>query len=399
VSTQTEAIVAGHICLDIIPLVYDQKDSTQLLSPGTLTEVGPAVLSTGGAVSNTGLALHRLGTATRLAAKIGDDLFGRAVMSIVQSHDSSLAEGMIVAPGETTSYSVVISPPNTDRLFLHCPGANNTFVAADLPASLLHSARLLHFGYPPIMRRMWERNGQELNTLLGAAKSAGLSTSLDMSKPDPVSEAGRADWPGLLSNVLPVVDVFLPSLEEILFMLDRPRYDALESLGPPFFSHVDTELLRETAHQLISMGVAVVVLKLGDSGIYVRTCGEESRWRSFGLANPGEIERWRNRELLAPCFRVDVVGTTGAGDCTIAGFLAALLRGMSPEQAITRAVAVGACNVEKADATSGIPAWSVVESRIRGSWARLEPGIKIGSEWTREPDSGFWVGPEDAGGK
>jgi sugar/nucleoside kinase (ribokinase family) len=395
VSTQPEAIVAGHICLDLIPLVFENKNSAQLLTPGTLTEVGPAVISTGGAVSNTGLALHRLGITTGLAAKIGDDLFGRAVLDIIRSHNPSLSQGMIVTPGETTSYSVVISPPNTDRLFLHCPGANNTFVAADLPSTALAGSRLLHFGYPPLMRKMWEREGQELTDLLSAARGAGVSTSLDMVRPDPASEAGQAAWPILLANVLPAVDIFLPSLEEILFMLERQRYQELDSLAGPFFSHVDTELLAETACRLISMGVAMVVLKLGDSGIYLRTSGDESRWRTFGLAAPTELGKWKDRELLAPCFKVDVVGTTGAGDCTIAGFLAALLRDMSPEQAVTRAVAVGAANVEKADATSGIPTWAAVENRIQSPWPRLDPALSIGGDWRWQPDPGLWVGPDD----
>ncbi len=50
--------------------------------------------------------------------------------------------------------------------------------------------------------------------------------------------------------------------------------------------------------------------------------------------------------MWAPCFDVEVVGTTGSGDATIAGFLSALLRDASPEEAMTMAVAVGACNVE-----------------------------------------------------
>ncbi|HLL78697.1 MAG TPA: hypothetical protein VKT25_04315 [Ktedonobacteraceae bacterium] len=46
--------------------------------PGQTIEAGPTVFSTGGSVSNTGLALHKLGVATRLMAKIGTDLFGCA---------------------------------------------------------------------------------------------------------------------------------------------------------------------------------------------------------------------------------------------------------------------------------------------------------------------------------
>jgi sugar/nucleoside kinase (ribokinase family) len=47
-------------------------------------------------------------------------------------------------------------------------------------------------------------------------------------------------------------------------------------------------------------------------------------------------------------------GTTGSGDCTIAGFHAGLLRGLPPEDAMTAAVAVGACYCEVPDATTGV---------------------------------------------
>ena len=76
------------------------------------------------------------------------------------------------------------------------------------------------------MRRMYANGGSELASLMQRVKSAGLLTSLDMSYPDPNSEAGRINWSALLERTLPDVDVFLPSLDEILFMLDRPQHDS-----------------------------------------------------------------------------------------------------------------------------------------------------------------------------
>jgi sugar/nucleoside kinase (ribokinase family) len=83
-----EAIVAGHICLDIIPLFEagQEKGLAAYLAPGRLTEVGPATLSTGGAVSNAGINLHRLGISTQLMSKISDDLRGQAILDILSSH-------------------------------------------------------------------------------------------------------------------------------------------------------------------------------------------------------------------------------------------------------------------------------------------------------------------------
>jgi len=65
-----------------------------------------------------------------------------------------------------------------------------------------------------------------------------------------------------------------------------------------------------------------------------------------------------------------VIGTTGAGDATIAGFLAALLRDLPPDEAMNAALAVGACNVEAADALSGIRSWCETLQRINAGWAR-----------------------------
>ncbi|HXK60674.1 MAG TPA: carbohydrate kinase family protein [Acidobacteriota bacterium] len=397
-----DVVVAGHICLDLIPVIPEKAGAaSQMLVPGTLTEVGPAVLSTGGAVSNTGLALHSLGIPTRLVAKVGDDLFGRAVIDLVGKRDASLAAGMIVSPGETTSYTVVISPPGTDRLFLHCPGANHTFQATDITVSQLQGARLFHFGYPPIMRRMWKDDGAELRQILEQAKLLGLTTSLDMVKPDPNSEAGRAPWRTLLTNVLPFVDVFLPSLEEILYMLDRSRFESLlvQAGSENVFSVVDTALLEEVASTLLGMGTAAVGLKLGDSGLYLQTTADPERWKRFGAACPSNLAEWMGRELFAPCFEVKVAGTTGSGDCTIAGFLAALLKGLNAPDAMIRAVGVGACNVEHADATSGIPRWEVVEKRISEGWPRLKPVVKTTAGWTWKQGLGIWVSPKDAKAK
>ena len=75
------AIVAGHLCLDVIPHITGNSPEAfrAAFVPGHLIDVGPATLSTGGPVSNTGLALHKLGVPTQLMGKVGADLFGQAV--------------------------------------------------------------------------------------------------------------------------------------------------------------------------------------------------------------------------------------------------------------------------------------------------------------------------------
>ena len=97
----SEVIIAEHVCLDIVPRSDRDAgvDLSSYMSPGRLSEVGPVALSTGGAVSNTGLNLKRLGVDTLLMGKTSDDFFGRAIMDIVRSYGPELTEEMIVVPG------------------------------------------------------------------------------------------------------------------------------------------------------------------------------------------------------------------------------------------------------------------------------------------------------------
>jgi sugar/nucleoside kinase (ribokinase family) len=184
--------------------------------------------------------------------------------------------------------------------------------------------------------------------------------------PDPGSEAGRVDWEALLAATLPHVDVFAPSIGELLVMLER---DAGAT--------VDRALLARVAQRLLAMGAAIVAIKLGDQGLYLRTSADvASVARRLGL----DAGAWHDRELLSPCFvPARVAGTTGSGDATIAGFLAALLRAEDPAAAAESATAVGACSVEAPDATGGIPPWPQVAERMRAGWARLPVALDLGA--------------------
>ena len=385
-----DAVVAGHLCVDIIPQITDPATATSgsFLVPGRLTEVGGAVLATGGAVSNTGIALFKLGLDVRLVARIGDDLIANVIRDILHTHDPVLVENLGVTHGEPSSYTIVISPPGIDRTFLHCPGTNNTFGPDDVPSGLLAQARYFHFGYPPLMRRMFADGGVALSTILRQAQAQGVTTSLDMAMPDPSQPSGKADWPAILRRTLPYVDVFVPSVEELLYMLWRERYDELQR-APHRVGMIDALTPAEIsrlAEQTLALGAQILMLKLGHRGIYLRTT---ERLQAKGRGAPADVAAWAQRELWAPCFRVNVVSTAGSGDSAIAGFISGLLRGQAPEGAVTSAVAVGACNVEAADTTSGVRSW-------RKLW-RVYARVGRGSMRMWMPQTGFGMPPAASG--
>lgn len=378
------AVVAGHLCLDI---VCHLDASRVALEPGSLIEVHGTTLATGGAVSNTGLALSKLGIPTLLMAKVGDDALGVLVKESLLTSGARHVEGITTSAEAGTSYTVVITPPSGERMFLHDPGANAVFRSSDIDTSLLEPALLFHFGYPPLMRQLYAQGGQELVKLFAAVKDQGLITSLDLSLPDPASEAGQVDWQAILKRVLPQVDIFLPSFEELLYMLRPEMFRRLKQAGeealPP-----GAGLVSEIASELLALGPQIVGIKLGPWGFYLRTAGTVTLSGLASLAT-----NWHNRELWAPCFQVTVAGTVGAGDTTVAGFLAGLLRGLSLEDALNTACAVGACCVEAPDAVSGVKSWTVTRARIQRGWPRRELTLPDG--WRRE-DSAVWRGPHDA---
>jgi Sugar kinases, ribokinase family len=344
-------------------------------------------------VSNTGLALNRLGITAQLVGKIGDDLFGPTICQIIDSYGENLTEGMIVDSSGSTSYTIIINYPGVDRILLHSPGVNDTFQINDIPYESLEQARLFHFGYPPLMRSTFVDNGIVLAEIFRRAKQTGVTTSLDMAFPDPASDAGHADWHSILESVLPYVDIFMPSVEEILFMIRRKTYEEMCAAisDSNILPSITADILSDISQELFEMGTRIVGLKLGGRGLYLRT-GNTALIKLIGRACPSNPDAWASKELWTPCFKVTVAGTTGSGDATIAGFLASLLRDLSIEEALRMAVAVGACNVEVIDALSGICSWETTQARLSAGWEQ-QPLDLDRFDWKFDKSSGLWRGP------
>ena len=368
-----KAIVAGHICIDITP-VFPQNtrkvtDLTQILKPGKLIHMAAPNVHTGGAVANTGLAMKNLGADVRLMGKVGNDAFGGMVREILQKYNAG--DNLIIEEGEITSYSVVVAPPGVDRIFLHCPGANDTFDGSEIPDSALDDAALFHFGYPTIMKQMYENKGVKLISLLSRMKSHDIATSLDMAAIDPDSDAGAADWEEILAGALPFVDFFVPSFEELCFMLDRSKYESLlDKAGSGDMTKVLSieDDIEPLAQRCLDMGAGSVLLKCGTMGLYFRA--------SANMAGTGSRlslieEQWNGFCRFEKSYKIDkVLSGTGAGDTSIAAFLTSILNGALPGEALENAAAAGALCCMSYDAVSGVPGLSEIRKKIETGWEK-----------------------------
>lgn len=359
---EIDIVVSGHLCLDLIPGMRNVTVS-DLITPGRLYAIDPIAVSTGGAVSNTGLALHRLGVNVGLMATVGDDLIGQMILQYLRNRSVDMADHVAVQPGQPSSSSIVLSPAKSDRTFLHCTGTNDTFGAANIDYDIVRMAKIFHLGYPALLPRTVQDDGEELQAIFEGVKRTGVVSSLDMAQPDPNGPIAALNWNRIFQRTLQYVEIFLPSIEEMVLTLRRSDY---ERWKPNILQHIDRRYLFDLSGELLDMGAVITGFKLGEMGMYLRTgsAAALSRLSPLQLA----ATEWANCELWLPAFHVDVVGTTGAGDSAYAGFLAALLKRASPYDAVRWACAVGACNVEASDATSGIRTWQETKDRLENGW-------------------------------
>ena len=320
----------------------------------------------GGSVSNTGMAMLRIGTDVTLLGKIGQDAFGGMIRELT----GPAGDHLIVDPGSETSYTLVLAIPGLDRAFLSCPGANDTFVPEDIPDSIIEQSDVFHFGYPTLMKQMYADGGEKLTGMFKRVKRYGIATSLDLAMIDPQGPAGEADWKAILASVLPYVDFFVPSFEELCYILDPEQWETVSALNGNLDSLSLANQAMPLAERALALGAGAVLLKCGTAGLVLAVSREERVEQIGRRLEPSRT--WANVRVQQPCFPAPrVVSTSGAGDASIAAFLSAAAEGRDPAMCAALAAAEGAYAVTEYD-SSGIQPLHVLEEKIRNGWTTKE---------------------------
>lgn len=331
--------VAGHICLDLTP---NLPLGIGML-PGHLYDIGGIISRPGGCVVNVGAALVGLGLDPSLWGTIGADDLGDTVireMATMGLRTDSIHRSGVAG----TSYSIVIEPAGMNRTFWHHTGANE-----DFDGSIVHleGDDLLHVGYPSLVPGLLTGGGGPLEHLMRRARGRGVTTSLDLAVVDPDSPTGHLDWHGILDTTLPQVDVLSPSVDDLTSALETG----------PVTTQDDLLVL---ADDLISKGVAIVMISAGEDGLLLRTAGAD-RFASGGRALETLGADWTDVTLFAPAKASDeVVTTNGAGDAASAGLLYGLAAGLSPAETTDLATSVAQRWIQQKDLSpdvvGGLPA-------------------------------------------
>lgn len=292
------------ICLGILVADVIAKPLKSWPDKGGLVLIDELELYPGGCAANTGTALSKMGIKTGIIGKVGDDAYGNFLISQMERHNLDL-RGVVRDPQVATSTTLVLVSPDGERSFIHYLGADGEFLEEEVDLRLIKDCKILHIAGSFLMPKL---DGKPTANILRKAKEAGVITSLDTGW----DEKNR--WMKTLKPCLPYLDIFLPSIKEAEKLTNKKKEE-------------------DIAEDLLTLGIKVVGLKMGERGSYFRT---------------------KDESFFIPPYKVTVRDTTGAGDCFVAGFLAGQIFGWDLKQCGQFANALGAQCVQALGATSGI---------------------------------------------
>jgi sugar/nucleoside kinase (ribokinase family) len=275
--------------------------------------VDNADLVVGGSAAIVACAAARLGVATHLVSVIGDDPYGRFITDELRERGVK-TELVRVEAAAATGLSVILSNPD-DRAILTHLGATSLVTAALLDPQTVPSGAHVHAASFFLMPGL----AAGLAGLFAAVRARGCTTSLDTNW-DPAER-----WDGV-REVLEHTDVLLPNVAELLAITRRTE-------------------LEDAARTVTDIGCTVAAKAGGDGGYVWTPAGE-------------------HHHIPAPT--IDVIDTTGAGDSFDAGYLSSVMRGDSPEEALSVAVAAGSLATRSAGGTSSQGTPAEIETLLRG---------------------------------
>ena len=367
--TAKKIVVAGHVSLDLTPKFNMKTGASSIgdvIKPGKLVNVGKVAIAPGGCVTNTGLALKKFGADVRLIAKVGKDEFADILYE--KYREQGAEPNFIVSEDDATSYTIVIAPKGCDRAFLHDSAANDSFKEEDIDYEVVKEADYFHFGYPTLMKEFYRTDKDELQNMYRKVKKLNLITSLDVTAVDPESETADIDWNKRLSEVLPYVDFFMPSIEELCFMLDREKYYEMQKRGSDdvcLYLSLSEDVI-PMAEKVLNLGCKGVLIKCGAAGLFLMTA-DSSRMEE--LSEKISVEEWADKKIFQNSYVPDrILSGTGAGDTSIAAFIYGMCNEMSHEDTLKIAAGTGASCITEYDTLSGLLSIEALKNKIQNGW-------------------------------
>jgi ribokinase len=253
----------------------------------------------GGKGANQAAAAAAFGAEVTMVGRVGDDDIGHQILADLSGRGIDIA-GVTVTPGARSGYATIAVDPRGENLIIVDPGANNLLSEADVGAANLSAAAvvLVQLEIPLAAAAAAMRAATSPRVMLNPAPARAL--------PPPMSE---------LADVI---------------VANRTELAQLAGVDPPAGLSGIAGLARTLP------GHADVIVTLGQDGALIAP------------ASGGPLAH-----IMAP--RVEVVDTTGAGDCFCGTLAACVAEGMALPEAARWSVAAAAISTTAHGARGRLP--------------------------------------------
>ncbi len=274
----------------------------------------------GGAESNVAIGLSRLGSSVGWFGALGNDPFGRIILKTLRGEGVDVSR---VRLSEEAPTGMMFRETVAGRMAVHYyrkHSAASRMEPEQLDEAYIQGAKLLHV--TGITAALSDNCRRTVRRAIDIAKDAGVKVSFDPNlrlKLWSIEEAREVLLPFAAD-----ADYFLPGWDELMLLYSTDSYDAVKQ-------------------KLLELD-AVTIIKGKEDATIVLEGGEET---------------------AVPFYKAEkVIDTVGAGDGFCAGFLAGIMKGMTPVDAVKLASINGSLVVQMRGDWEALPEWSVVEQRM-----------------------------------
>ncbi|MGV8939053.1 MAG: carbohydrate kinase family protein [Allorhizobium sp.] len=280
---------------------------------------------------------------------IGDDAAGRTLMAQAERAGLDYRQMHVSHAAPTHATEAFISQESGQRTHISDLGVASLLSPDHFDFSATQ-ARFLHLGLPGIHPTMDGRWGDDANgwqTVLKAARGAGLKTNLELCTVTP--ERLRT----LILPCLPFLDTLIVNDSEIGALAEMPTLS---------FGRTDIAACAKAAAEILDLGAMhLITVHFPEGAITVPRNGPVVFVASVAVP------------------RDAIVGPNGAGDAFAAGFLYGLHEDWPLDDSLWLGHAAAACSLRSAGTTDGVESWRDC-LEIAARWGRRDPLNTIGDQ-------------------
>ena len=311
--------LAGNMLVDVVKNI-DSYPALGMLSH--ITSISRAV---GGCVPNTAIDLAKIDGSIPVSVigKVGDDEYGRYVISQMEKHNID-CQKVIVSSEAPTSFSDVMNLPSGERTFFHCCGANAKFSPEEVDIASISSG-ILHTGYL-LLLELFDKEDPEYGTAMARflhdVQTQGIKTSVD------VVSSSTLDFAAIIKPALRYCDYII---------FNEIECCSIWGIEPYTGSTPDVNAIRKAMELTMNEGVREKVI------VHCKQAG-------FCLSKSGEFTVVPSLKIPAECIQ----GSVGAGDAFCAGSLYGILNNWADQDILSFASAAAACNLFSENSVDGM---------------------------------------------